>query len=70
MKVSTSGGSRHRKNAPLLLELRTEVPAPGNIQYYATPLRFKLGGRRVLSARFNVETGREIEPRRVSKPLL
>ena len=30
------------------------VPAPGNI--YATPLRFKLGGRPVLSARFNVET--------------
>ena len=32
----------------------TAVPAPGNI--YATPLRFKLGGRPVLSARFNVET--------------
>jgi hypothetical protein len=30
------------------------VPAPGNI--YATPLRFKLGGRRIMSARFNVET--------------
>ena len=30
------------------------VPAPGNI--YVTPLRFKLGGRHVLSARFNVET--------------
>jgi hypothetical protein len=23
---------------------------------YATPLRFKLGGRRIMSARFNVET--------------
>jgi hypothetical protein len=30
------------------------VPAPGNI--YATPLRFKLGGHPILSARFNVET--------------
>jgi hypothetical protein len=30
------------------------VPAPGNI--YVTPLRFKLGGHPVLSARFNVET--------------
>ena len=30
------------------------VPAPGNI--YATPLRFKLSGHPVLSARFNVET--------------
>jgi hypothetical protein len=33
--------------------LRAE-PAPGNI--YVTPLRFKLGGRPVLSTRFNVET--------------
>ena len=33
---------------------RTAVPAPGNI--YVTPLRFKLGGHPVLSARFNVET--------------
>ena len=32
------------------------VPAPGN--EYATPLRYKLGGRPVLSARFNVETAR------------
>jgi hypothetical protein len=30
------------------------VSAPGNI--YVTPLRFELGGRPVLSARFNVET--------------
>jgi hypothetical protein len=30
------------------------VPAPVNI--YVTPLRFKLGGRRIMSARFNVET--------------
>eukprot|EP01046_Picozoa_sp_COSAG06_P040454 COSAG06_NODE_4898_length_3874_cov_26.346755_4_plen_79_part_00 len=30
------------------------LPAPGNI--YATPLRFKLSGHPVLSARFNVET--------------
>ena len=32
------------------------VPAPGNI--YGTPLRFKLSGRPVLSAHFNVETAR------------
>jgi hypothetical protein len=31
--------------------LGAAVPAPGNI--YATPLRFKLGGHPVLSARFN-----------------
>jgi hypothetical protein len=37
------------------------IPAPGNI--YVTPLRFKLGGRRVLSARFNVETAGS-EPKR------
>jgi hypothetical protein len=48
---------------------QSAVPAPGNI--YATPLRFKLGGRPVLSARFNVETagsernGWKFEPRRV-----
>ena len=28
----------------------------GNIYIYVTSLRFKLSGRRVLSARFNVET--------------
>ena len=32
------------------------VPAPWNT--YAMPLRFKLGGRPVLSARLNVETAR------------
>jgi hypothetical protein len=35
----------------------TAVPAPGNI-YCAMPLRFKLGGRPILSARLNVETAR------------
>ena len=30
------------------------VPAPGKI--YVTPLRLRLGGRRVLSAHLNVET--------------
>jgi hypothetical protein len=39
----------------------SEVPAPGNI--YATPLRFKLGGHPVPSARFNVETAGS-EPKR------
>jgi hypothetical protein len=49
------------------------VPAPGNI--CSRPLRFKLGGRPVLSARLNVEkrldpneNGRKFEPRRVLKP--
>ena len=32
----------------------SHLPAPGNI--YVTPLRFKLSGHPVLSARFNVET--------------
>ena len=32
------------------------VPAPGNTYIYVTPARFKLGGRPVLSARFNIET--------------
>jgi hypothetical protein len=32
------------------------VPAPGNV--YVARLRFKLGGRPVLSARFNIETAR------------
>jgi hypothetical protein len=36
--------------------LNPTVPAPANI--YVMPLRFKLGGRPVLSARFNVETAR------------
>jgi hypothetical protein len=39
-------------NPPPVSDLR--LPAPGNI--YATPLRFKLGGRPVLSAGFNVKT--------------
>eukprot|EP01046_Picozoa_sp_COSAG06_P053286 COSAG06_NODE_9175_length_1967_cov_5.091481_2_plen_78_part_00 len=53
---------------------QSAVAAPGNI--YATPLRFKLGGHPVLSARFNVETAGsertqpEIELRRVSKLFL
>jgi hypothetical protein len=44
--------------------------------YMQTPLRFKLGGRHVLSAHLNVETagsernGQKFEPRRVSKPFL
>jgi hypothetical protein len=47
------------------------LPAPRNI--HATPLRFKLDGRPVLSAHLNVETagsdenGLEFELRRVSK---
>jgi len=50
------------------------VRAPGNL--YVTPLRFKLRGRRVLSARLNVETagsdenGQKFELGRVSKPFL
>jgi|EP01046_Picozoa_sp_COSAG06_P049132 hypothetical protein len=35
---------------------KTYLPAPGNV--YVKPLRFKLGGRPVLSARLNVETAR------------
>jgi hypothetical protein len=48
------------------------VRAPGNL--YVTPLRFKLGGRPVLSARLNVETAgsdetaQKFELGRVSKP--
>ena len=52
-----------------------QVPAPGNA--YVTPLRFKLGGRPVLSAHLDVETagspsenGWKFEPRRVLKPFL
>eukprot|EP01046_Picozoa_sp_COSAG06_P071704 COSAG06_NODE_20633_length_787_cov_1.216570_1_plen_146_part_10 len=37
------------------------VPAPGNI--YVTPLRLKLGGRPILSARLSVETA-GFEPKR------
>ena len=50
------------------------VRAPGNL--YVTPLRFKLRGRRVLSARLNVETAgsdetaQKFELGRVSKPFL
>jgi hypothetical protein len=40
----------------------TQVPAaPGN--RYAMPLRFKLGGRPILSGRLNVETARFVQNR-------
>jgi hypothetical protein len=38
------------------IEGLAQVPAPANM--YVTPLRFKLGGRPMLSAHLNVETAR------------
>jgi hypothetical protein len=52
-KASTS--PRHL-GASISTTSRPAVPAPGNI--HVMPLRFKLGGRPVLSARLNVETAR------------
>ena len=50
-KAAFSAGPARARELSLLV---SRVPAPGNI--YATPLRFKLSGHPVLSARFNVET--------------
>ena len=60
--AQTGSGQEHQKSCDkracvlFLLQGRrwAAVPAPGNV--YATPLRFKLSGRPILSAHLNVET--------------
>ena len=51
---TADGAARPAHQLVSSVQYSSLIPAPGNI--YVTPLRFKLGGRHVLSARFNVET--------------